>query len=266
MTELNTALGNGYNDVRKESLQDQIDFYGGDSGSQMQEAYNLIGQWQASMDNLQDQLKMDALAEVMDGEEFKEAVASGTNEGAAEAGRMLAEALAEAEAEYTQTEGYDLMVQTQTGVIEGVRTELSASNYQAGYELGQEFTKGYQAALATLSAENSAVYYATTPSATEVGGHAYSTNVTYLDDPLAGSTGGSSRAVGLSYVPYNDFPARLHEGERVMTAEENREYTSGKSGGIVITGNNFNVRNDSDIEKIGEQIYQQLLKAQRLRA
>ena len=81
-----------------------------------------------------------------------------------------------------------------------------------------------------------------------------------------GSTGGSSRAVGLSYVPYNDFPARLHEGERVMTAEENREYTSGKSSGIVITGNNFNVRNDSDIEKIGEQIYQQLLKAQRLRA
>jgi hypothetical protein len=46
---------------------------------------------------------------------------------------------------------------------------------------------------------------------------------------------------GLSYVPYDNFPARLHEGERVLTKEENR---AGRSinfspGSIVINGSNL---------------------------
>lgn len=276
MTELDAAMGSGYNEARKESLQAQIDFYGGDSGDMMSEAYNLIGQWQASMDNLQDQLKMDALAEVMDGDAFKEAVASGTNEGAAEAGRMLAEALAQAEAEYTNTEGYDLMIQSQTEVIEGVRDELSDSNYEAGYELGLEFTKGIAAAMTSeesvANVEVAASYIngiatqgmnvprnATSASQAAAGGKTITTT-NQTEIPRNG------HAFGLEYVPYNDYPANLHEGERVMTAEENREYSSGGLGNVMITGNSFTVREDADIEKIGQEIYKQLLKAHRMRA
>lgn len=51
---------------------------------------------------------------------------------------------------------------------------------------------------------------------------------------------GNPGANGFSYVPYDGFPAILHEGERVLTAEENKAYNSGATGntsGITIIQN-----------------------------
>ena len=51
----------------------------------------------------------------------------------------------------------------------------------------------------------------------------------------ASSSGGTdgSYAVGLSYVPYNGFVAKLHEGERILTKQEAQDYNSRRisSGG-----------------------------------
>lgn len=59
---------------------------------------------------------------------------------------------------------------------------------------------------------------------------------------------------GLDYVPYDSFYTRLHKGERILTAQENKEYSQGNvggvGGGVVITGNSFTVREEADIEKI----------------
>ncbi|MGF7045681.1 TP901 family phage tail tape measure protein [Paenibacillus sp. DS2015] len=62
---------------------------------------------------------------------------------------------------------------------------------------------------------------------------------------------------GLDNVPYNNFPARLHQGESVLTREENKDYreNSGGSGGqVVITGNTFHVREEADIHRIAGQL------------
>lgn len=47
---------------------------------------------------------------------------------------------------------------------------------------------------------------------------------------VTGGTDGS-HAGGLAYVPFDGYIAELHKGERVLTAEENREYMNGRMNG-----------------------------------
>lgn len=59
-------------------------------------------------------------------------------------------------------------------------------------------------------------------------------SVTEAAESVQGSVSGS-HANGLSYVPYNGYVAELHQGERVLTKEEAKEYNLGRnqSGGNV---------------------------------
>ncbi|MDQ0154908.1 hypothetical protein [Robertmurraya andreesenii] len=66
---------------------------------------------------------------------------------------------------------------------------------------------------------------------------------------------GKSFASGLSNVPYNGFQATLHKGERVLTPEENREYTKGMGGlQIAKLADTIIVREDADIDAIGDAL------------
>ena len=49
-------------------------------------------------------------------------------------------------------------------------------------------------------------------------------------------------ANGLDYVPYNGYVAELHEGERILTKQQNREYNEGKTGQGGDTFNFYNTK------------------------
>lgn len=68
---------------------------------------------------------------------------------------------------------------------------------------------------------------------------------------------------GMDYVPYDGMIARLHKGERIMTASDNREFTGGSavSGPISITGNTFHVRQESDIDAIARALAREIKAA-----
>jgi len=55
-------------------------------------------------------------------------------------------------------------------------------------------------------------------------------------------------AVGLDYVPYDGYVAQLHQGERVMTKQENEEYTNRNSD--MQGGNTFNFYSPEPIDEV----------------
>ncbi|MDC6266656.1 phage tail protein [Lysinibacillus fusiformis] len=83
--------------------------------------------------------------------------------------------------------------------------------------------------------------------------------VSWAKKLIPGKDGGATKShySGLDSVPYDGYSARLHKNEKVLTAQQAKAYDEGQggsSGGIVISGNNFTVREDADIQRIAYEL------------
>ena len=236
--ELDNAMGEGYNQTRMQGLEAQKEWLAGDSGQEMQEAYTAIGVWKASLENAKEQYIRDAMNDAMGSEEYKTAEAEGD---AAEMGRILMKAKIDGMNEYNANEGKDEELAQELSLIESVRddTALNNSYWDAGYTLGQEFSKGRAAA--------------TTDSA-------WADAVNNFNSGYTKHRSGHQRAMGIDYVPYDNFPALLHEGEKVLTAGEARQEKTGV-GSIQIVINGMTVREDADIDRVAQALLSKLEEA-----
>ena len=285
---IDNAMGEGFNLTRKSGIQEQIDWMSGESGQEMKDAYNKIGQWKASLENQSEQYERDAINSVMSGmiqesyqessqkealerlakdysiaeADYYDATKSGNAEAMQEASAVMGRALAEAQViatnEYNASDGAQLALESNKTLAENIKNDAATQDeyWNAGYIMGEQFTLG------VASAMNVPNPYAPNAEGKKVFSYdaAMSGQSYNYDEIREAQRNGSLRgAYGLSYVPYNNYSALLHEGERVLTASENRNY--GKSTPISITGNSFVIREEADIQKVASKIANMINRA-----
>ena len=66
---------------------------------------------------------------------------------------------------------------------------------------------------------------------------------------------------GESYVPRNGMMYRLHQGERVLTKKENRQFAKGSGQSVVINMGGMTVREEADLDKIASKLARRIYLA-----
>lgn len=271
--ETENAYGIGYNETRMGGIQAEIDSLDGSLGNALGKLNEISGSLAGYRENLQEQYTREALGAVLAGQDttlFDEKRTSELEmmgrqyqgllkeyenakekdpERAAELGLKLENLRNEAEAlaknAYDSSEWAKKELSAEEENTEAIRAMTkSFDGWSAKYALEQEKTKGQMATLAW-----------------EDGKGIPTQGSTYL-------TGGGGingvHAAGLHRVPFDNYLALLHEGERVLTAQEARQADRGSAGGEVvvnISGNQFTVRSDSDVEEIAQALAEQIALA-----
>lgn len=213
--EMDAAMGQGFNDIRKQGLQAEIDYLSSDSGQMMQEANYAIGAWKAELENSKEEFIRTAMDSMMQSEEYQNAEAAGD---AAEMGRLLMEAKVQGMNEYNASEGAQLALESERSLIQSIRESASLKQeyWNAGNVLGVEFSKGRAAGIANIQLSTKTI-------------STISPDVDIQKVDVSGGGNGKPAAFGLERVPYDDYPALLHEGERVLTANQARQMDNHKS-------------------------------------
>ena len=239
--EISNAGGEGYNQVRKGGIQAEIDAYDGPLGKELKAVNTLAGENRAALENLREEYTREALGAVLLGEkttlfrgdeaqqlqgmaqEYRMAAAEydlyGTRDSAMTMEQLKETAEAMATAAFESSEQYQMLQDKEVDQIAAIRDNTAATNNLSaalnGYRIQQELSKG-QGHMRTEETINGLK-------------QRYSTG-TYDQAGLARSYG---RAMGQGTVPYDGFPALLHQGERVLTASEARAQDRG--GGVTVS-------------------------------
>lgn len=222
-SDIEAAAGEGYNTKRKEGMAAEIEALTGEAGQKMKAAYEMVGAYEAEMENQYQQ----SIVKAMEG--AAKTIEEKGLEGI-EAEKVMWEAKTNAEIEYKNGEEYQKKLQAEKSLVASIQGALTESGeYVAfGQAMADQFSKGWQGArMANASAD--------------VGSHI---------NPVWRLSG--SHAAGLGRVPHDGYLAELHEGERVLTRVEANQ--KGESITIAKLADQIIVREEADVDKIARAI------------
>lgn len=263
---LQAAGGDAYNELRKESVEAEMNALGGELGEAIGEINRVIGENQARRENLEDQYMRETLEAVLLGKEGtlfdaaqQEALKGMAQEYAeaqkryeksertdAEAGaqmeRLKEQAEAMGKAYFENSDFVKMLNETEEEEVKAIR-EATAGLYeatQASYKLSQELSKGLGAIPRSISSAD--VDYRSL-TWTDDGGNVHYAAGSEPDGWYDDGGNFHPHAFGLDRVPYDEYPALLHEGERVLTASEARAQDMAQAGAVpiqsIVSGNTF---------------------------
>ncbi len=228
-SDLHAAAGESYNATRKEGAAAEIAALTGETKAQMEEAYAMVGAYEAEMENQHQQSIIDAMQAAA--ERIKEEGLTGV-----EAEREMWLAKTQAEIDYKNGEEYQMKLAAEQELVKQIQSGLTESGdyLNMGRALAEQFTKGWQ----QVRLEE-----------------------THVNAPVSiDFTGGSTKkghAAGLRRVPYDGYTATLHEGERVLTRVE-ADKEEGRSIRIAKLADSIIVREEADIDKIARALVRNL--------
>ncbi len=242
MNEISTSYGTGYNEVRKEGRQAEIDAYSGPLGDALSQLNKIAGQNDAYMENMAEQYKREALSAVLLGEDttlfsdedkqelvelqqiYSDASAVYKETGDSMAAITMESAQIQAESiaqfAYENSELFKATQEAEANSLDALRQNTSALEAATtAYSVSQQRSKGnVQGVVASVTnpqrglvEENEEDQYVVVGTPGRGGYREYEDgHREYF-------------AKGITRVPYDNYPAMLHEGERVLTAREARE-------------------------------------------
>lgn len=281
MENIDAAGGSRYNELRNEGKEADINAYGGQLGQAMENVNALAGETKARLENLEGQYEREALSAVLLGEKtslfsaedkakldemrqqfidasnvYEEGVrlyGKGDLGAAQEMVNLQENAKALATLAYESSGEYQKIQDQTLDQIDAIRANtigLEAATNE--YRISNAFTKG-------LGSWMPKFISTVAPGSTGGLGSTVSPEKMGDGDPQDWNR----HAYGLKRVPFDGYPALLHQDERVLTAAEAREQGS---GGLQVTFSGpITVRQDSDLDEIARRLADKLEQA-RMRA
>lgn len=144
MAEINRFQGEGYNEQRKIGMTNEIATYSGEMGAKMKEAYTLIGMYQADLENKHQQSLINAIFDVQNTEEYKNALARNDK---VRIGELYSKARAEAETQYKNSNIYEQRLESELQLVEDIQSAMqdNGAYLRYGEAMANEFSKGWSA-------------------------------------------------------------------------------------------------------------------------
>lgn len=257
---INIAFGNGYMEKRNESLPSEIQFYNGEDADLLKDAYAMAGKYEAELENQREQSLINAIKKMYESDAYKKAIANG-DDLAAE--RLIWETKVKAEIDFKNGPEYQMKLEAEMGMVERIQTDLLQNNTYLvfGEKLGAQFSEGYAGAIET-GIKNSLLNVAEQQNAIQKHGNWFQRTGLHIKNALQKSAVAHPHADGIARVPFDNYPAMLHEGERVLTrAEVNQQNNGNGSVTIAKIADSVVIREEADIDKVARAFAQKLQHA-----